>query len=316
MTEETIRKYFLGEMSEAEAEHLEESLIYDKNLFRQAEIIENEIIDDYLQKRLSKSEQHSFEKNYPITKSRQEKIRSAESFFHLLKETPPEGFAAETEKNFWQSFFEAYPFFKTFAFGVGAVVVLAAVIIGIWLNRQNNQEIASQPDVNQSPTSANENNVNRNIQNHGSNLGNTSNVKPDKSPEEPVKPPKAAPSPDAKPSSPTKIEEKAKPIFASFTLLPGTLRAGGEQTIKISSQTNKVILRLDLPENAVKYQTYRATIKTADGETVFTSSNLTSLNLIIPADKFRKETYIVFLEGISASKFAESVAEYTFRANR
>lgn len=316
MTEENIRKYFLGEMGKAEAETLEESLFYDKNLFSQAEMIENEIIDDYLQNRLSESARNSFEKNYPITEDRRVKIKSSKEFFRAVQETPSELIIAETKSSFWYSVFESYQFSKIFAFGAAAAVIITVAVISIWLNRQNKQEIAGQQNTTQTPVTGNENKILQNVSIANSNIGNTSNIKLPEPSNEPVKTPKITPSPDTKSSPPIKIEEKTKPIFASFTLLPGVLRAGGEQTIKISSQTNKVILRLALPENAVKYETYRAIVKTVDGQTIFASSNLTSINLIIPADKFRNETYVIFLEGIPASKPAESVAEYIFRADR
>jgi len=54
----------------------------------------------------------------------------------------------------------------------------------------------------------------------------------------------------------------------------------------------------------------------ADGETVFTSPNLKSLNFILPAKKLENRTYIIFLEGQNAQNPAESVTEYSFRVRR
>ena len=98
--------------------------------------------------------------------------------------------------------------------------------------------------------------------------------------------------------------------------MPGTLRSEGEQFIKVSPKTDKINLRLTLPKDAAQYQTYRAILKTADGDTVFTEPNLKSLNLALAAGKLRNQTYMVFLEGQNAQNPAESVAEYTFRIRR
>ena len=67
------------------------------------------------------------------------------------------------------------------------------------------------------------------------------------------------------------------------------------------------------PDN---YKIRRAVVKTAEGDTIFTSPNLKALSFKISADKLEQRTYIVFLEGQNARGEFESISEYVFRVRR
>ena len=112
MTDEKIRKYFLGELSTVETENFEEMLVFDGILFGQAEVVESELIDDFLQKRLSSSERHSFEEKYLTTEARRKKLKSAENFFQFLRETSSAVIADKTKKNFGNTLLAGFSFPK------------------------------------------------------------------------------------------------------------------------------------------------------------------------------------------------------------
>lgn len=304
MTDEKLKKYFLGEISATEAEIFEEELALDAELTMQAQMIENELVDDYLRDNLSPSERLLFEKNYLITEARRKKLKFAKYLWQVVNEQKINVVSAESKAPFWQNWNSL-----RWAFAGLATIFLIATAIFIWRDSADKPEIVKQVNNNQSPTPKIDNqnisqspktNLNPSISNSQANA----NLK------------KTSPTPEVKITPTPKPTEQSAPTLITFVLLPGTLRSEGEQFIKISPNTNKVNLRLNLPKDTNKYQTYTATIKTADGETVSTFSNLKALNLNLSANQLQNRTYIIFLEGQTAKKPAESIAEYTFKVRR
>ena len=308
MNEERIKSYFLGKLPPDDAERFEEDFADSAELTEQAQVVEGELVDDYLRGNLATPEKVLFETNYLTTEARRENLRLADELWKIAgkKELTAEIIAAP-QKSFWQNWNALRVAFAGFA----ALLLLGAFAF-FWLNSRGKDEIVKQTNTNQTPSPNTENRTiqpleNVNIADQNANLAPDSNTPKNKT---------TSPTPAIKTTPTPKPIEQSASSFASFTLLPGLLRGGGEQSIKISPNTTKINLRLNLPPDANKYQTYNATIKTADGETVSTFSNLKSLNLNLPAGKLTKQTYIIFLEGKNAQNPAESIAEYTFRVRR
>ena len=309
--DQKLKSYFLGELAAADAERLEEDCAADAELTEHAQIVESELADQYLRGVLSAAERRLFEGNYLITEARREKLRSAEMLWKIAAESQT---PIETAPTFWQKFFADY---RILTFGGLTAAIIFGVFGLFWLNSNKSSEIAKQINTNRIAnfnvpnqtvaTTPNANAVSENF-NINSTEYNSRKSNINTAPK-PIAAPEIKPTPKAiAPSAPT---------LATFVLSLGTLRSEGEQYIKIAPHTDKINLRLTLPKDAAKYQTYRATLKTADGETVFTAPNLKSPNIFLPARKLENQTYLVLLEGqTSPDQPAESVAEYTFRVRR
>ena len=317
ISDQILRLYFLGTLAVEVAERLEDQCAANAELTEQAQIVESELADDYLRGSLSANERRLFEENYLTTEARREKLRLAGNLWKVANENRLTD--EKSAPSFWQSIFANY---RTLAFGGLAAAVIFGAFGLLWLNSNKNPEIVRQENINQAINSEVQNQLteapqNANVVNQNLEIGvgyskNTVNSAERNS--QKIATPKPMATPEIK-ATPKPIEPPA-PTLATFVLSPGTLRSEGEQFIKISPNTDKINLRLTLPKDAAKYQTYRATLKTADGEIVFTAPNLKSLNLSMSAGKFANGTYIVFLEGRNYQNPAESVAEYTFRVRR
>src|SRR5262249_14647180 len=62
-TPELLRRYFLGELSEAERERLEEACLGDEAVFAEALAVEEALVEDYLAGRGSERERRRFEEH-------------------------------------------------------------------------------------------------------------------------------------------------------------------------------------------------------------------------------------------------------------
>ena len=302
MTDDNIKQYFLGELSETESFDFEFDVAQNPELTEQAQLVESELIDAYLRGGLSENDRNLFEKNYLITEARCEKLKFAKEFLNSFKAQK----IIEPKVSIWQIIFASFQ--MRLAFGGLLMLLLIGSFIFVLQNWQKKIEVVEQITPTPTPIIENKNTeINSNVANStvkNSNFQNATNAK------------KTTPTPETTPTPTPENIEPSTPTLATFMLLPGTLRSNGEQFIKLTPSINKINLRLSLPKEAIKYQSYNVIIKTADGATISTFSNLKSLNLNLPANKLEKRTYIIFVEGNNPQKPAESIAEYTFRVIR
>ena len=288
-------------MDELEAAGFEEELAAGAELTEYAQMVESELVENYLQNRLAQAERTAFENNYLITETRRQKLALAQIFLKNIK--LQNTVQTKTQSSFWQTILANFQLKNAFA-AIAVICVFAVIFILLRSNNQKEPEIVSQQNTIQTPTPANSTDVNVKNQKpqvnsniNPTNISNTNKIKPT-----------ATPTPQ--PIAP------AAPTLATFTLFPGTLRSSGEQFVKIPTNTAKATFRLNLPKDAAKYDSYSITIKNSNNETIFTNPTQKSPNLTIPAAKLENDTYIIFLEGNNPQKPSESVAEYTFRVNR
>ena len=308
MLETKIKAYFLGELDVEESDKFEESLALDPDLTELASAVEVELIHDYLQNRMSPNERVSFEKNYLTTPGRTEKLKSEQVFLNVLREKPDEIIEQQEKGTFFQSFFADLRPFPVIAFGALCLLLAGGLILIFWMNRQSEDLRSQQGNGDRSPRPTISPVESPSPFNSNTEVSPGANTNGNDLPAAPKPSPSLSPTPLPK--------ERMQPVFASFNLLPGTLRSGGEQLIKITAQTGTVELALELPNDTPKFAAYRAILKTAEGRTIFTSKNLRSPRVTLPSRTFSNRIYILFLEGSDPNQPSEPVAEYTFRVTR
>jgi hypothetical protein len=320
LSDEKLRSYFLGKLSESEADALEVECATNVELTSQAQMVERELADDYLRGSLTNADNNLFETNYLISESRHKKVRAAQSLWKIANESKAENLSIPPAANAgWKDFFGQRKYFQLaftcllllFIFGAAALYLLTPTV--------NKTEVAEVKDANYS-TPELEIEPTRNDEAESQPLENTPANRVFHKKEIDKNPPLPQKSPTETKITPktANIEQKSvkTPNFATFLLLSGTLRSEGEQFITIAPNINKVNLLLNLPKDATAYKIYQVVLKTADGETAYTSPNLKSLSFGLPAEKLENRTYMIFLEGQNAKNEFESITEYTFRVRR
>lgn len=312
--EENIRAYFLGKLPEAEAGILEMECAADARLTEHAQMVENELADDYLRGILSTADTALFEANYLTTDARRVKLRVAAGLWQIAREEKPKS-AAVASNSIWQTIFRGSNL-KLACGGLFLLLACGAIVFYLASSDIDKQQIAevkvanlpAEPENPAIQNQAPETQTPAEPATENSAVSNTQTIRNINSPQKIQPPQKTAPAP--------KNGVQNQRSLAVFALSPGTLRDAGEQFLTVAAQTKNLGLRLKMPEDAEKYQIYRAVVKTAEGDSVFTASNLKSSNFTIPAEKLENRTYIIFLEGKNAAGEFESVAEYSFRVRR
>jgi hypothetical protein len=139
---ETIREYLLGRISdERKLEGIEELLFSDEEFCNKAEILEDELVNDFVFGKLSREDIADFENTLANNADRRLKVRVTEQIKEKLKTQP----SVESV-----SFFDSVKtFFRQPIYAGGFALLLIAALIGtVFLFRTNNSdELASLKNI-------------------------------------------------------------------------------------------------------------------------------------------------------------------------
>jgi hypothetical protein len=101
-----VTAYLLGRLGQDEQERIEERFLVDQDFFEEAQILEDEIIDDYLSGTLSDRE--GFIRCFLSTPRRRQKVRNAMALAMYISDSEHDASAksaAETDSPFWSRIF-------------------------------------------------------------------------------------------------------------------------------------------------------------------------------------------------------------------
>jgi hypothetical protein len=130
--ENLIRRYLLGELTEAEQTALEQELLIDRGRFDQVWAVENELVDSYVRGEMSRADRERFDAHYLASPLHRERVAIAESF--LAKIDPQGGEPVEVrEKEAVVPWHRGFPLsWSRPVFGVVLVMALLLAFGMIW----------------------------------------------------------------------------------------------------------------------------------------------------------------------------------------
>ena len=131
--EKQLCQYLLGKLAEDEQRQLEEQLMTQANLFEQLEVLEDELIDEYLRNTLSNKDREGFEKHFLSSPERHQKLRFAQAFRSYVA-VANEGKEKEPSKSsLWQTLWATLRA-QTPVLSYGLpVVILGGFLGGLWM---------------------------------------------------------------------------------------------------------------------------------------------------------------------------------------
>ncbi len=298
-------QYLLGELPEAAQTQLEEKFFTDNQTFEQLQIVEEQLIDDYLNNVLTQPERQKFEASYLNSERRRKKLRFARDLKTSF--TPPPNFVPPAGKiSIWQSR-RALLQLPSVQFGV---VVFGVLLFAVGLyfvakssNEKNQTQFSAQSSVAPVDTSA--------------------TTQPTQSNDPGLKPPTQRSASAEGLQAKLQTQKKKTGALTLLSILsPGQLRDtepnSASNKIVISPQIVTVSLQLKLtPEK--KYSTYRITVETNSGQILISRNNLTkskdgkSLVISIPAQILSTDDYVLILSGKNTRQKFIEINDYNFR---
>jgi hypothetical protein len=293
-SDETIRFFLLSMLKDDEQKRLEVRLLTDDELEERVRLLELELTDDYALGRLSEKERESFEKFFLVTDERRQKFKVSKALQNYAAAQTASKKNALTETNAELSLREKILDLFSFnrpAFVFATSFALLILFVGIvWFATKNLRE-QSEPIIAEKTTPT-----------------------PKPSPQTQTSPtPETTASPKPSPKTIQTPQEPSMPAtIASFVLLPGAMRDGGEMArIKIPAGERDVV-RLQLTLESDEKGIYHAELLTAEGMPVLATNKKNTNGKVvfdIPARLLKVGDYQIKL-----SRNGESVGRYYFRA--
>ena len=328
--EDLLTRFLLGETTEHERAEVEDRLLSDEEFYERLLAAEGELVDAYVRGELPAGERARFEESFSFSARRGERVEFARGLLesatrlHEQESATPRAAALASEespgRSGWLASLFALPPALRYAL---AAVALAVMAVAVWLaierrrarvepQQARTEGVAPQRPEERTPGSG---------QNGG---GAASRQQEEGAPSSrgPVNAtPDAAHTPESD-AAPERRATRARPVFATITLAPGSLRdaaAAGNHFIPRAATHLRVRLRLEVDG----YQSYLATISTPEGRRVWAGAarkdrerDAQSVALTLPAASLKRGDYVVELRGVAADGRSEPAAAYSFRVTR
>lgn len=281
--ERTLRSYVLGGLDEAVRPELEELLITDPDAFEALGVVEDELLEEYLDGGGTEADRLAFERHFLTSPQRAARLR----FASALRARASLGMAAEPPRPQrptvrpvrWQPAW------------IGLAAALAASLAGnLWLaSRDLSPTQAVSP---RSPTPA------------MAPIGDSERSRA-----------------EVRATAPDETSRRSHVGIVTFALSAGALRAGGV-TRRVTVPAGAVVrLRLELAGD--DYALYRAALLDAEGDEVWAASKLkaeaeagrAAVVLVLPAGLLPRGDYQLKLSGLAERGALEAVGSYAFRVS-
>jgi hypothetical protein len=313
-------RYLLGEMSIEEQIAMETGYFTDPEKFNLLQVVEHDLIEGYINGKLSASGRVKFEQHFLRTPARREQVRFFETLakvvpFEIDQQVPErmpiraaalESIDLGQKSSWWESILAPFRG-PRLALGMSfAAAMLILAVAGTWLivgNReQDNGQIA-----NVNPPASPDH-------------GQASNPGPQK---ESGQQPQEADIKREKPEPPSAPKPEPKPVIASFIFtIVGTRQGATPQVLRIPPNTDSVQLTFNHRE--APYSRYRVSLENLSGGQVWSRSDVkvsrgkseTSLILNVPAKQFNEGSYSLVVRRNNAAGELVVVQEFIINVER
>lgn len=302
--------YLLGEMSGEERARFEEEFAGDRDLFEELVDVENDLVDSYATGRLTDAERRAFESHYLATPARRARAELATSLIgHLSSLKPavpmPGGQESDGELSTsrgnaasWRSYIPAMRIAALVMLGLGLAGGLGILV---WSDQRLRHELAKVQAEN-ADLRRDENALRQDVARLTRQVQETA----------------------AGDTQGAAIPRASAAEVALLALSSGLVRSGDrENRLVILPGTTLVRLQLELGQRP--YETYAASLETAEGVRIWQKKSLRSertpehgrvVLVELPASTLPNGDYILKLGGIMANGQEAVVDAYAFRAVR
>jgi hypothetical protein len=342
--DQTLTQYLLGSLSEAETERLDELSLTDDEVAEALRVVEQDLVDAYVQDELSEAARARFKSHYLASALRRDKAAFAQAFQAHAENSLAARRAAEAQtgaaakaapKRKDQSWFSTWRGFNASrpAWQWGAAVAASALLVaGGWLmfeRARPRQQTAQAQTQSAAPVRRGEESS-KESENQPADPAQSAEERA-RAEREPLLAQEQAQREQQRKADEQRTAEQLLAAsqqrsaagasrIASFVLAPQMRGASRTQTISIPPQATRAAVRLNLEPN--EFSTYRvALLDEAGGQTLWRSSPLKArasgdnqvLNLSLRARLLKPQTlYVLRVTGGTA----EIVDDYPFRVVR
>ena len=292
-----LNRYLLGELSPEEQDRLEDQL-FAGGQYGQLAAAEEDLIEAYVRGELSAPERTRFERHFLVSPERRKQVEFTKTLLMALDENPPPLPQPAETKQRWSwlpALWFPSPAVRFAWIATGVVVVSLAIWLAA-LHNQLREERARSTQQRQQQQQQQQQLASERARNQQ--LAAELETARDK-----IAQLQSPPLP-------------ASPLTLAFTLSPDEARSGGERKRLVIAPAVRSIQLLLPFDSAIAYSSLRVSLETAEGRRIAQRpAKLTAPGkafLILPASLLATNDYILTLQGITAAKAAEDLADYQF----
>ncbi len=290
-----LRSYALGRLAEEPRLALEERLVSEPEVLEALGVVEDELTEEYLERSLLADERRDFEQSFLSSPERQRLL----GFFDALKtraSKPPAPMPAPRPlPSRWSLPSRWQP-----VWALAASLLLAlSLSLNLWqgLRLESAPSAAPPPRPESSPALA-ARAAEPSVRTVAAPLAPTQTT---------FEPPRTA------------FDTTQAPRVPTFTLAAGLTRGSGSLArVAVPAGATGIRLRLELPQ--AEYGQYRATLRDAEGDELWTAAKLRpaqgpgrAVLLMLPAEVLPRGDYQLQLAGVRENGELEPLASYAFR---
>jgi hypothetical protein len=312
--DQQLARYLLGELSDDEADRIDECSISDETLAWRLREVEDELVDAYVSGRLNGDDLQRFKWFYLSSERRRDRVRFAEALQHTASrqtDSRPERSPRAVISGWRWLFDRSVPL----AWGVGLAAALMLVGCGALLQQDVNLRQALHSM--QADSATLERRTQELLRQLAAQRSEAARAAQDLAQAR-------ASLEDAISAAPTSSHESRRTLPpVSLLLLPQARSVGSPPTLTLPRAATQVALQLQLEFD--DFRGYRIAIEDPGASRVIWRSNRMpahvgrgrpSLSVLVPAGVLSPKLYAVELLGVSANGDAEVVGSYSFRVQR
>jgi hypothetical protein len=319
---QTIQKYFRGELSDSQQQALEEEYFTDPKVFDQVLSVESDLVDSYARGRMSGRTREQFESAYLADPRRHERVKFAEALASRIDQGSFSALINEESgrRSPWQrlvALFRGHRLLLGFSVAVAAVLLIAAAWIFVERGRSR-QEIAGNTNLSQ-PLDQEQ------ITREQERKRETDQQAAERKQAEALRAEQERAQQNIPQETPTpKNRVISQPTFATLSLTIGGRRGANttSRSLVISPGTTEARIELNLVEN--DYSRYGVSLHEAGGREIFKQENLKSritksgsrFTITIPAQKFTTGDYVLTVRGVNQSGESEDISKSIFHVQK
>lgn len=305
--QDKIFALLLGELDEEEHLALQETVLDSQN-YEDFKILQDQLIADFLEGRLSEDRKKRFERVFLVTPARQSRLE----LIKALREK--QAVRAMSPSSWWTwipNWFDLSQPGVRYAWGMAALVIVVALVARQLLrtpDQPGKPYLAQHPPAQVEPP-----------------LVPGPGIPEPQPPITGDPPPRVRPKPHSpRPSKPTlpMVEKPVEPVFA-VTLLPFSLRSTEEEPAPVIPENVKVVTLKLLIDPVASFPHYNVEILTPDGNAIYRANHLKPggkapaqiLTLKFPINNLKDADYRIQLTGLARGT-QETAGMYVFSLQR
>lgn len=134
LTDAVLREFLLGKLDDAERERIEGLYLTDSEAREKVLVLEQELIEDYLEDSLSAEDREKFVLRYGQTSAQLQQLRITRAIKDWAVRKNAEGPKVPVQSSVWNRLRARLPVKPAFVIPIAATAMVAIVVSGVWLN--------------------------------------------------------------------------------------------------------------------------------------------------------------------------------------